>query len=58
MDTEGEIKLEAEEEEYVRGLLEEQRELAGTLSKTNREEVEKEMEVMGKQAELTRMYCM
>lgn len=57
LDREGEIKLEAEEEEYVRSLLEEQRELAGTLSQSNREEVEKEVEVMGKQAELTRMYC-
>ena len=41
LDREGEIKLEAEEEEYVRSLLEEQRELAGTLSQSNREEVEK-----------------
>jgi len=57
LDREGEIKLEAEEEEYVRSLLEEQRELAGTLSQCNREEVEEEVEVMGKQAELTKMYC-
>merc|ERR1719284_2335041 len=35
--TEGEIKLEAEEEEYVRGLLEEQRELAAGLSQCNKE---------------------
>ena len=57
MDTEGEIKLEAEEEEYVRGLLEEQRELAAGLSQCNKEEVEEELEMMGKQAELTKMYC-
>jgi len=57
LDTEGEIKLEAEEEEYVRGLLEEQRELAAGLSQCNKEEVEEELEMMGKQAELTKMYC-
>jgi len=57
LDREGEIKLEAEEEEYVRSLLEEQRELAATLSQNNREEVGEEVEVMSKQAELTKMYC-
>ena len=41
----------------MRGLLEEQRELAASLSLSNREDVEDEVEVMGKQAELTKMYC-
>ena len=41
----------------MRGLLEEQRELAASLSRSNREEVEEEVKVMGRQAELTKMYC-
>jgi hypothetical protein len=56
LETEGDVKLEAEEEEYVRGLLEEQRELACALTKSNQEEVEGELQVMTREAELAQLY--
>lgn len=53
----GIVTLEKEEEQYVRGLLEEQRELAISLCESNRQEVEQELEVMEAQAELAGLYC-
>lgn len=57
LETDGAIQLESDEEEYIRGLLEEQRELASGLWKSNKEGVEEELKVMAKQAELAELYC-
>jgi len=53
----GDVALEKEEEEYVKSLLEEQRELTASLSKSYREEVEEELEIMGKEATLAELFC-
>jgi len=57
LETGGDIQLEEDEEQYVRGLLEEQKELATALAKSSIEENEASMKVIAKQAELAQLYC-
>jgi len=56
LEKEGDIQLEKEEEDYVKGLLEEQKEMSGVLSKCIEEESEAELKVMSAKANLAQLY--
>lgn len=56
LEKEGNIQLEKEEEDYVKGLLEEQKEMACLLCKCNEEESDAELKVMSAKANLAQLY--
>ena len=57
LEKEGNISLEKEEEEYVRELLEEQKELSEQIFKNQEAGVEQELAVIKSRAELAKLHC-